>query len=773
MNRPGILVAMGNGAQNGTIPYTRAQEVCARLTDRGFAVINVDNASDAVAVASSQADLAAVLVSWELPGTTSALREAKESAAEGVLRVLQERFSSRLPVYLMTTGDYTDDVPLWVSEVINGWVYLLEDTADFIAGRVDSAAQVYREKILPPFFRELRKFDDAHEYSWHTPAHHGGVAFLKSPVGRAYHDYFGEQLLRSDISISVGELGSLFEHTGPIGEAEKNAARVFGANETYFVLHGSSTSLRMILHGTVGHDEIVLVDRNCHKAVNHGITLSLGRPVYLVPSRNGYGLTGPIPPKRMTRDAVRQQIRTSPLAQNAVSQEPTMAVVTNSTYDGLCYDAVRVADLLGASTRTVQFDEAWFAYAHFNPLYERRYGMAVDADTLSAGHRPTVFASQSTHKLLAALSQAAMIHVKESPKAPLVRPVFNETYMMHATTSPSYPMIASLDIATAMMDGPSGQWLTNEAITEAIRFRQVLIRLGRRLGEDRARPTWFFGAWQPDEVADPDTGVQYPFHQAPLELLQKKADCWKLAPEADWHGFADLEDDFCMLDPVKVTITCPGIDAQGTTSPLGIPARIVTAYLETRQIVVEKTDTYTFLLLFSMGITKGKWGTLLDALTDFKKLYDDQVKLGEVLPDLVRRYPERYGELTLPQLCEEMHRYLTDHQLMQLLKEAFTGTAPPEPVLTPAEAYQRFLHAKTELVPLADLAGRTVATQIAITPPGIPVLMPGERVGEPDSGLLRYLRVLETFDQTFPGFANETHGVHHEDGKYWISCVAE
>ncbi|TJZ44598.1 arginine decarboxylase [Streptomyces piniterrae] len=773
MKRPSILVALGRTETNG-VPYSRVEEVCSQLTNLGYDVERVDNAADAVAIASSQADLAAALVSWELPGTTSDMREAKETGAEGVLRVLMDHFSSQLPVYLLTTGDYMDDTPLWVSEVINGWVYLLEDTPSFIAGRVDNASSTYRQRILPPFFRRLRRFDDTHEYSWHTPSHHGGVAFLKSPVGRAFHDYYGEQLLRSDISISVGELGSLFEHTGPIGEAEKNAARIFGADETYFVLHGSSTSVRMLLHGTVAHDEIVLLDRNCHKAINHGIILSLGRPVYLVPTRNGYGLTGPIPPKRMVEEAVREQIEKSPLAKGAVSQNPASTVITNSTYDGLCYDAVRVAEMLAPCTRSLQFDEAWFGYAHFNPLYQRRYGMAIDTRAVDGGKHPTVFASQSTHKLLAALSQSAMVHVKQGTKQLPAREIFDETYMMHATTSPLYPMIASLDIAAGMMEGPSGRWLTTEAITEAIRFRQAVVRLGKRLAEAGDRPKWFFGVWQPEEVTDPETKRAYEFHRAPLDLLQKESSCWVLDPDDTWHGFSDLEDDFCLLDPIKVTITCPGVNAQGKLdSRIGIPARIVTAYLETRQIVVEKTDLYTFLLLFSMGITKGKWGTLLDALTDFKKLYDDGAPLGEVLPGLVQEHPERYGKLTLPALCQEMHTYLSDNKLMQLLNDAFTGDTPPTPVLTPAEAYQKFIQGDTELRSLDELPGHVVATQIAITPPGIPVLMPGERVGDKESDLMKYLTLLEAFDQRFPGFASETHGVHHEDGKYFIRCVEE
>jgi arginine decarboxylase len=752
-DRSTILMALDGGQLRSAVLSSKVDILADQFRDQGYDVVLVRTAADAVAYVSSQADLAAALVSWDWAGG------AGDHPAEAVLSILLERFSARLPVFLLTTGDHTVDPPLWVSEVVNGWVWLLEDTPRFVAGRIAVAAQQYLDEILPPFFRELRRFDRSNEYSWHTPAHAGGIAFLKSPVGRAYYDYYGEQLFRSDLSVSVGELGSLFEHTGPIGDAERNAARVFGADTTYFVLHGTSTADRLIIQAVVPADDVVLLDRNCHKAINHGVVMAFARPRYLVPTRNGYGLTGPIPPARLAADVVPEPVG--------------YTVITNSTYDGLCYDAVRVAELLGPSTARLHFDEAWFPYARFHPLYARRYGMAVDGEALPGEHRPTVFASQSTHKLLAALSQASMIHVKDSPRAPFDAARFGETFMMHATTSPLYPMIASLDVSAAMMDGPGGRWLTTEMITEAIRFRQAMVRLGRRIAESGDRPPWFFGAWQPSEVTTP-SGWTVAFDEAPLDLLRTEPGCWTLQPDAAWHGFPDLEPGFCMLDPVKVSITCPGVDAAGQVDAFGIPARLVTAYLETRRIVVEKTDAYTFLVLFSMGITKGKWGTLLDALVDFKNRYDRDTALAEVLPDLVANHPQRYADLTLPQLCDQMHRHLVDGELVSLVNEAFTDPTPPEAALTPAQAYQSHIRGDTQLVPLSDIAGRVVATQVTTTPPGIPVLMPGERAGGADGPLLRYLRMLESFDQRFPGYASETHGIHRDaGGGYWIACVKE
>ncbi|MEU5048928.1 Orn/Lys/Arg decarboxylase N-terminal domain-containing protein [Streptomyces sp. NPDC021096] len=740
------------------------------VEDHGLEVRWARTEADARAVLRTEAGLAAAVVAWDLSreGHTDG-----EPGGAAVLRQIGRRFKD-LPVLLVMADGADDDLdhlPLWVSETVVGYVWPLEDTPAFIAGRIVGAARTYREAVLPPFFKALRRFDDAHEYSWHTPAHAGGVAFLKSPAGRAFFDYYGERLLRSDLSISVEELGSLFEHTGPIGDAERNAARIFGADRTYFVLHGNSTADRMVGHFCVAQDEIALVDRNCHKSVLHGLVLSGARPVYLVPTRNGYGLAGPLPPAEVRAASVADRIARNPLARGAVSPGAEYAVLTNSTYDGLCYDAVHVARELAPSSPRLHFDEAWFAYARFHPLYAGRYGMSVGPDTLADSERPTVFSTQSTHKLLAALSQAAMVHVKPSPRAPVEHERFNEAFMMHGTTSPLYPAIASLDVAAGMMDGPQGHWLIDEAVTEAIRFRQAVARTGRRIAASADRPAWFFGAWQPGTVTDPATKERHAFADAPTELLRTQPSCWHLEPGADWHGFPGLDEGYCLLDPVKVTLTCPGIDAAGRWDDWGIPARILTAYLATRNIVVEKTDSYTTLILFSMGITKGKWGTLLDALMDFKALYDSGAPLEQVLPRLLAQHPRRYAGATLRDLCHSMHDHLRRADLVTLLDTAFQEL--PEPVAPPQWCYQQLIRQGTERVRLSEAAGRVAAAMVTVTPPGIPVLMPGESTGAPDGPLLRYLGALESFDRAFPGFGSETHGVtvDPDTGDYMIECV--
>ncbi|MEU6981168.1 Orn/Lys/Arg decarboxylase N-terminal domain-containing protein [Streptomyces sp. NPDC046371] len=778
-----VLLALREDPLGGGVGAEQLRRIAKELENRGLELRRACGARDARAMLQTEAGIAAAVVAWDLPSqavgarsdpawTTPEDTEAPTGGAE-VLDRIRHRFKD-LPVFLLMTDSSDHDLehlPLWVSETVVGYIWPLEDTPAFIAGRVAAAARTYLSDVLPPFFRALKRFEDAHEYSWHTPAHSGGVAFLKSPAGRAFFDYYGERLFRTDLSISVGELGSLYEHSGPIGEAERNAARVFGSERTYFVLHGDSTCNRMVGHYSVTADEIALVDRNCHKSVLHGLVVSGARPVYLVPTRNGYGLAGPLPPATIARAAVAARVAANPLTAGAVSTDAPYAVVTNSTYDGLCYDTVATARTLAPSTPRLHFDEAWFAYARFHPLYQGRYGMSVTADALPDADRPTVFATHSTHKLLAALSQCAMVHVRPAPRAPVEHDRFNEAFMMHGTTSAFYPGIASLDVATAMMDGPQGRWLIDEAVTEAIRFRQAVVRTGRRISAAADRPDWFFGVWQPEHVPDPETGARIPLADAPVALLATDPACWQLEPGAAWHGFAGLTDGHCLLDPVKVTLTCPGVTATGHTQPWGIPARVLTEYLATRGIVVEKTDSYTTLVLFSMGITKGKWGTLMDALMDFKALYDGDAPLDRVLPALAERHRARYRGTTLRELCTQMHEHLTRGAFITALDEAFHDL--PTPVHPPRHCYQQLIRGGTERVRLTDAAGRIAAAMVTVTPPGIPVLMPGESLGTPEGALLRYLTALENFDRTFPGFGSEAHGVttDPDTGDYLVECL--
>jgi arginine decarboxylase len=754
---PVLIVA---GTERRELAGETLRRITVALQGLGHAIVMAVTAADAAALVASDPSFGCIVLDWNIGHDGSA------RPAEAILTAACAR-NAALPVFLMVERDDLEKISLPVSELVHEYVLLFEDTPALVAGRIDYAWRRHTENLLPPFFGQLVRFAGTHEYSWHTPGHAGGTAFRKSQVGKAFYDFYGETLFRTDLSVSVAELGSLLDHSGPVGAAERNAARVFGADASYFVLNGTSTSNQIVAHSCVVAGDVVLADRNCHKSISYALTVTDAVPVYLVPSRNGYGIIGPVPLAQIQPAAVADAVTRNEMSRRAADSAPVYAVITNSTYDGLCYRADQVTGVLGRSVPRIHFDEAWFAYARFHPLYRHRYAMH-DQDPAPG---PTIFATQSTHKLLAAFSQASMIHIRSGSRAPVGPSRFNEAYMMHASTSPFYPMIAGLDVAAAMMDGAGGFTLVDESVREAIHFRKRIIRVGAELAQaDSGRPGWFFGAWQPDQVRNPLSGDTSSFADAPDDLLATEPSCWTLEPGQAWHGFTGSDPGYCMLDPVKVTLTTPGIDAAGHLAETGIPAPIVASYLDGQRIEVEKTGDYTLLVLFSIGTTKGKWGTLLEGLLSFKRAYDDGQLAARAIPDLATACPGRYDGITLRDLCDQMHGELRDRRNIELLDHAFGEI--PQAVITPAEAYRRLVRGRTEKVPVADMADRAAAVMVVPYPPGIPILMPGERAGAADGPVLQYLLALQAFDARFPGFAHDIHGVERDpQGTFRIECL--
>jgi len=295
-----------------------------------------------------------------------------------------------------------------------------------------------------------------------------------------------------------------------------------------------------------------------------------------------------------------------------------------------------------------------------------------------------------------------------------------------------------------------------------------MIRIGREIAAGGAGPGWWFGIWQPDHVPAPD-GTQVPFEDADPVLLRTDPSCWTLHPGDAWHGFSGLSPGYCMLDPIKVTILTPGMTPDECHADWGIPAAIVARFLETRGVIPEKISDYSILLLFSLGVTKGKWGTLLSGLFSFKRLFDENALLKDVFPGLVAEFPGPYEHLTLPGLAEAMHTFMREHGQMHHLCSAFSTL--PEMAMTPAEAYSLLVKGQVVQLPVGEMGDRVAATAVVPYPPGIPLLMPGERTGKPGGPILKYLSTLQEFDARFPGFTHEIHGVEHHDGKYFLYCI--
>jgi arginine decarboxylase len=436
-------------------------ELAREFRERAVDVIEATTIEDGEAVVISDASISCVFLDW----TIGRNDDAEHEAAEELLRILRKRRTD-VPVFLMADKAANHTPGVEVMGLANEFVWMLEDTAPFIAGRALAAMKRYLDGLLPPFMKSLLAYTATREHSWAAPGHQGGVAFTKTPEGRVFFDYFGENLFRTDTGIERTPMGSLLDHEGAIGEAEKYAARVFGSHRSYSVLNGTSGSNRSIISAVVNDNDFALCDRNCHKSIEQGLVLSGGIPVFLRPTRNRYGIIGPIPPAEFSPESIAEKVAAHPMHEQVGGDRPVYAVVTNCTYDGMCYHAAQVEELLGRSVDTVHFDEAWYGYARFNPMYCERFAMRGDPSQHPADG-PTVFATHSTHKLLAALSQSSYIHIRNG-RRPIVHSRFNEAYMAQASTSPLYAIIASNEIGAAMMDRGHGLALTSEAIGEAV-----------------------------------------------------------------------------------------------------------------------------------------------------------------------------------------------------------------------------------------------------------------------------------------------------------------
>jgi arginine decarboxylase len=731
------------------------------LKSRDVEVVEAASCRDGRSVIISDASIDAILIDWT--------RERKDSQNRAevldLLRTVRSR-NAYVPIMLMADQANRDGMTVEVMQLTDEYVWLHADTIPFIASRVMAAIQRYQRNILPPFNKALLNYMNLAEYSWAPPGHQGGVAFTKTPAGRIFFDFFGENLFRADTGIERGGLGSLLEHSGPIGEAETYAARVFGAHRSYSGLAGTSGSNRAVIAAVVGDGEFALCDRNCHKSIEQGLILSGGIPVFLVPTRNRYGIIGPIPPEEFEPRTIRAKLAAHPLKQHAVKQEPVYAVVTNSTYDGLCYDSAHVEEMLGKSVDRIHLDEAWFGYARFNPIYVNRFAMRGDPKAHKADD-PTVFATQSTHKLLAALSQSSYIHIRDG-RNPIEHSRFNVSYMAQTTTSPLYAIIASNEIGASMMDGPSGKTLTDEVIGEAITFRQTLARARREFARKK---DWFFWPWNAPKVKDRKTGKKIDFADADPEQLATDPDSWIIHPGDKWHGFDGLPDGWCMLDPIKVGMVCPGMGDDGEMQEDGIPAPVLSAYLHHFGNIPSRTTDFMVLCLFSIGITKGKWGTLMSVLLDFKDDYDANRPLEQCLPDLLAAAPGAYAGMGLKDLAGRMFRHMKESRMSQLQGQAFC--ALPRPQMLPRRANGMLMAGDAELLPVDILANRVAGVGIIPYPPGIPIVMPGENFGPADGPWLSYIRALQEWGRTFPGFEKEVEGTVVIDGAYQAWALKE
>jgi arginine/lysine/ornithine decarboxylase len=737
----------------------RLKSILAAITQLGFQVMQARRTDDAELAIRTDAAIGCIVVDW---GKRGALGKAASLIA------LVRKRGLDVPILVLVRRQRLEDVPVEVMNDVDGYIFFAEETPEFIAKNLIARLRAYAESLKTPFFGALVDYAEEGNQLWTCPGHNGGMFYSRSPIGRIFVEHLGEAVFRDDLDNSVLDLGDLLTHEGPAQAAEREAARIFGAERTYFVLNGTSTSNKVALQALVTPGDLVLFDRNNHKAAHHGaLMLSGGVPVFLETDRNFYGLIGPIDAEALDEERIREAIRTNPFVTDPDAwrrERPfRVAVIEQCTYDGTIISADLIRERIGGLCEYILFDEAWAGFMKFHPIYRGRFGMGLGP---LGPDDPGIIVTQSMHKQLAGLSQTSQIHVRESHLEGQRRHIghrrFNEMFLLHASTSPFYPLFASLDVGAHMMKGRQGEVLWDDTIRLGVEVRKKLRLIRRELEETEFDPLrrWFFDPFVPDTVMH--EGERVPWEQVPTDDLASNPAYWMLEPGAAWHGFTHVGPGYAMTDPNKLTLLTPGFDRDtGEPDPHGVPAPVLAEYLRENRIVPEKNDLNSILFLLTPGVESSKAGTLLSWLVTFKRLHDDNAPMQEVMPDFVRRHPS-YVDVGVRDLCARMHRFYCDQQVSRLQRQQFRRRHFPTPAMRADEAMRELVRNNVDYLPIGEIRGRIATTLMLVYPPGIATVIPGERLDAQAEPMIAYLQAFEAAANLFPGFDTEIQGVYRD-----------
>ncbi|WP_336280435.1 ornithine decarboxylase [Cronobacter dublinensis] len=665
-------------------------------------------------------DVAAVVLS--VPDTRS-----------GILALLA-RTGFNLPVFVYLQEGETCALP--VSGTLTG------SAQGFLA--LETAALAYEENLLPPFFDTLTQYVEMQNSTFACPGHQHGEFFRKHPAGRQFYDFFGENVFRADMCNADVKLGDLLIHEGSAKHAQKFAAKVFHADKTYFVLNGTSAANKVVTNALLTQGDLVLFDRNNHKSNHHGALIQAGAtPVYLEAARNPFGFIGGIDERCFEEDYLRALIAEVAPSRAQETRPFRLAVIQLGTYDGTVYNARQVVDKIGHLCDYILFDSAWVGYEQFIPMMADCSPLLLELNE----NDPGIFVTQSVHKQQAGFSQTSQIHKKDNHIRGQARfcphKRLNNAFMLHASTSPFYPLFAALDVNAKIHEGESGKRLWADCVELGIEARKAIIANCRMI-----------------KPFIPDTVAGRPWQDHPTDAIARERRFFSFEPGAAWHGFAGYAREQYFVDPCKLLLTTPGIDAEtGEYSDFGVPAAILAHYLRENGIVPEKADLNSILFLLTPAESAQKIAHLVAMLARFEQHIEDDTPLADVLPTICQKYPVRYKGYTLRALCQEMHNLYVSFDAKALQREMFRKAGLPQVVMNPQQANIEYIRGNAELVRLSEAEGRVAAEGALPYPPGVLCVVPGEVWG---GAALRYFLALEEGVNLLPGFSPELQGVYSQ-----------
>ncbi|EOV9541895.1 ornithine decarboxylase [Cronobacter sakazakii] len=651
----------------------------------------------------------------------------------GILALLK-RTGFNLPVFVYLQNGESCDAP--VSGTLTG------TSQEFLA--LETAALAYEENLLPPFFDTLTQYVEMQNSTFACPGHQHGEFFKKHPAGRQFYDFFGENVFRADMCNADVKLGDLLIHEGSAKHAQKFAANVFHADKTYFVLNGTSAANKVVTNALLTQGDLVLFDRNNHKSNHHGALIQAGAtPVYLEAARNPFGFIGGIDERCFDEAYLRELIAEVAPSRAQEARPFRLAVIQLGTYDGTIYNARQVVDKIGHLCDYILFDSAWVGYEQFIPMMADCSPLLLDLNE----NDPGIFVTQSVHKQQAGFSQTSQIHKKDNHIRGQARfcphKRLNNAFMLHASTSPFYPLFAALDVNAKIHEGESGKRLWAECVALGIEARKAIIANCHMI-----------------KPFIPDTVAGRPWQDHPTDAIARERRFFSFEPGAAWHGFTGYAREQYFVDPCKLLLTTPGIDAEtGEYSDFGVPAAILANYLRENGIVPEKADLNSILFLLTPAESAQKMAHLVAMLARFEQHIEDDTPLADVLPTICQKYPVRYKGYTLRQLCQEMHNLYVSFDVKALQRAMFRKAELPQVVMNPQQANVEYIRGNVELVRLSEAEGRVAAEGALPYPPGVLCVVPGEVWG---GAALRYFLALEEGVNLLPGFSPELQGVYSQ-----------
>jgi arginine decarboxylase len=560
-----------------------------------------------------------------------------------------------------------------------------------------------RDRFSTPFFHALQAYSHKPKGVFHALPLSQGSSVHGSPWIRDMLDFYGPNIFFAETSSTQGGLDSLLDPKGAIKQSHDKAAKAFGADKTFFVTNGTSTANKIVMQATLVPGDIVLVSSDCHKSIPYGLMLAGAFPVFLETyALNGYDLYGAV-----WLDRIKEVLYD--LKAKGHLHRVKQITLTNSTFDGLLYNVERFMEEILAIKPDIIFhwDEAWFAFGHFNPLYQGRTAMTA-LRNLKEKYINTpeiklrVYVTQSTHKSLTSFRQGSMIHISD---VLFDEDLFLEAYRMHTSTSPNYQLLASLDIARRQVS-LEGFALTKATIHLAINLRNSIRH------SDLLSP--YFKVLETEDLVPQ---AQDSKGRSPLESVSilGEAENGYAKHYAGW-GTSEF-----VVDPTRITLEIRQTGMSGSN----FRELLINRY----NIQVNKISQHTVLFIINIGATSDTTAYLLQVLGEIAARLELEKRSGLIKPaPRVTVLPQRRQFHPLFRPVESDVCELVD------LRRAY---------------FLAYDHKAVRYVPLSHAlldevdAGRELVSASFVTPypPGFPMVVPGQVI---TYDILRYLQHLTT-----------------------------